>query len=56
MITSPAADIALTIPKIIVTPPETAESILCSSNSQNVQNPFTMKHTTDQMPSQNNSK
>ena len=57
MITSPAADIAPTIPTIIVTPPDTVESIeLCSSNSPDVQNPFTIKHTTDQMPSQNNSK
>ena len=57
MITPPAADIALTIPAIIVTPADTAESIeLCSSNSPDVQNTFTMKHTTDQMPSQNSSK
>ena len=57
MITPPSADIALTIPTIIVTPPDTAETIeLCSSNSPDVQNPFTMKHTTDQMLSQNSSK
>ena len=56
MITPPAPDIALTIPKIIVTPPDTAESTeLCPSNSTDTQNPFTMKHKTDQMPSQNNS-
>ena len=29
---------------------------LCPSNSTDMQNPFTMKHTTDQMPSQNSSK
>ena len=50
------ADIALTIPAIIVTPPDTVGSIELCSNSVDVQNPFTMKHTTDQMPSQNSSK
>ena len=56
MFTPPAADIALTIPTIIVTSPDTVESIELCSNSVDVQNPFTMKHTIDQMPSQNNSK
>ena len=57
MTTLPAADIALTIPTIIVTQPDIAESIeLFSSNSPEVQNPFTVKHTTDQMPFQNSSK
>ena len=56
MFTPPAADIALTIPTITVTPPDTVESIELCSNSVDVQNPFTMKHTIDQMPSQNNSK
>ena len=47
IITPPAADITLAIPKIIVTPPDTAESIeLWPSNSTDMQNPFTMKHTT----------
>ena len=39
MITPPAADIALIIPKILVTPQDTAESTeLCSSNSTDMQN------------------
>ena len=50
MITPPAVDIALTVPKIIVT------TELCPSNSTDMQNPFTMKYVTDQMPSQNISK
>ena len=57
MIAPPATDIALTIQKTIVRPPDTAESTeLCQSNSANRQNPFTMKHTTGQMPSQNSYK
>lgn len=41
MNTPPAADIALTIPKIIVTPPDTMESTeLCPSNNTVMQNPF----------------
>ena len=50
MIAPPAADIALTVPKIMVT------TELCPSNSTDMQNLFTMKYATDQMASQNISK
>ena len=57
MINPPAADIAIAIPKIILTPPDTAESTkLYPSNSTDIQNPFIVKHTTGQMPFQNSSK
>ena len=57
MITPSATEIALTIPKIIVTASDTGESIeLHSSDIPDVQNSFTMKNTTDQMPSQNSSR
>ena len=57
MITPPAADIAFTIPKIILTPPDTVESIESyPTNTKDIQNTFPMKHTTDRMLSQNNSK
>ena len=57
IVTPPATYIALTIPTVIVTPPDAAELIeLCLLNSPDVQNLFTMKHTTDQSPSQNSSK
>ena len=57
MITPLAADIALTRSKVIVTPPDTAESTeLCPSNSTDMQSLFTMKHSTGQMSSQNSSK
>ena len=57
MITPLAADIVQIMLKTIVARPHAVESIeLFSSNSPEKQNPFTMKHTTDQMPSQNSSK
>ena len=56
MIIPPAADVVITIPTIIATSADTAESIKLCSNSPDVQNPFTMKHAPDQMPSQNSSK
>ena len=56
MITPSDADIAFTVPTIIVTRPDTTEWIELSPNSLDVLNPFIMKYTTDQMSSQNNTK
>ena len=41
---------------VIVIQPDTVKSMELCSNSPHAQNPFIVKHTTDQMPSQNSSK